>query len=276
MPTASLDRPPTLVHALDHVQRMRGGSQAHLMRCSDGFYYVVKFQNNPQHIRTLANEALGTLLAGRLGLPTAHFAIVEVGRELIRTTEELVVGHGYSLKPCREGSQFGSRYVCDPSESQIYNYLPDEVLADIENLSDFLGMLVFDKWTGNTDDRQAVFYRESGHTRFRAMMIDQGHCFNAEKWDYPDKSFIGIFGQRCVYRSVEGMGSFEHWLSIVEDQITTSWLHRACEEIPADWYDHDAGAFSHLVERLDHRRLCVRKLLEEAKMDCRQPFPNWK
>ena len=46
---------------------MRGGAPSHLMRCSDGLYYVVKFQNNPQHRRILVNEMLGTKLAARLG-----------------------------------------------------------------------------------------------------------------------------------------------------------------------------------------------------------------
>src|ERR1019366_4957645 len=44
---------PLFVQAVQHVRRMRGGAQSHLMRCADGFYYVVKFQNNPQHTRVL-------------------------------------------------------------------------------------------------------------------------------------------------------------------------------------------------------------------------------
>jgi hypothetical protein len=31
--------------AVQHVRRMRGGAQAHLMRARDGHFYVVKFQN---------------------------------------------------------------------------------------------------------------------------------------------------------------------------------------------------------------------------------------
>jgi hypothetical protein len=34
-------------HALEQIRRMRGGAQSDLMRCSDGNYYVVKFQNKP-------------------------------------------------------------------------------------------------------------------------------------------------------------------------------------------------------------------------------------
>jgi hypothetical protein len=44
---------------------------------------VVKFRNNPQGARILANELLGTRLAARLGLPTAEAAIVEVREDLI-------------------------------------------------------------------------------------------------------------------------------------------------------------------------------------------------
>jgi len=33
------------VQAVQHVRRMRGGAQSHLMRCDDGHCYVVKFQN---------------------------------------------------------------------------------------------------------------------------------------------------------------------------------------------------------------------------------------
>jgi hypothetical protein len=55
------------------------GAQAHLMRCSDGNYYVVKFQNNPQHHRILVNEMLGTRLASRLGLTTATGATERAG-----------------------------------------------------------------------------------------------------------------------------------------------------------------------------------------------------
>lgn len=285
LPEASVPRPrpltpfvgthPKMVHALRDVRHMRGGSQPHLMVCSDGFHYVVKFQNNPQHTRTLANEMLGALLARWLGLPIAPFAVVEVGRELFRERGEVTMKAGSSLTQCREGLQFGSRYVCDPLQSTVHTYMTDEDLARIENISDFLGMLVFDKWTCNTDLRQAVFYHESGLTRLWATMIDQGHCFNAEKWDFPDKAFFGFFPRHCVYRSVEGIASFERWLSILEDPLTKSWIEYAAMQIPAEWYQHDAGALSGLVDRLDRRRMCVRKLLGEAKMHFQRPIPNW-
>ena len=86
---------------------MRGGAQSHLMRCDDGDYYVVKFQNNPQGVRILANELLGTRLAARLGLPTAAAEIVFVDEQLIAYTDDLVMELGRGRAPCKPGMQFG-------------------------------------------------------------------------------------------------------------------------------------------------------------------------
>jgi hypothetical protein len=80
--------------ALEHIRRMRGGSQSHLMRCDDSGYYIVKFINNPQHRRILANEMLATRLAAQLGLSVPQIEVIEVRTELIAYTSELVVQLG--------------------------------------------------------------------------------------------------------------------------------------------------------------------------------------
>ena len=118
-----------MLRALGHIRRMRGGAQSHLMRCSDGHYYVVKFQNNPQHTRILVNELLATRLAARLGLPTTPVAVVEVSPELIRLTPELCVELPRARVPCTPGLQFGSRYPGDPHKVTMLDFLPDEQQA---------------------------------------------------------------------------------------------------------------------------------------------------
>src|SRR5579863_4104721 len=132
-----------MVLAVEHIRRMRGGAQSHLMRCDDGGYYIVKFQNNPQHVRILANEMLGTRLAARMGLPVPRTEIVEVARDLIALTADLVMQLGLGRTPCREGRQFASRYPGDPAKLAVYDFLPDEQLREVSNLSDFVGMLVY-------------------------------------------------------------------------------------------------------------------------------------
>src|SRR5690349_18540528 len=111
--------PQTLViRGVEQVRRMRGGSQSHLMRCSRGEYYVVKFQNNPQHRRILVNELLAARLAEQLDLPVTGVAIVDVSERLIDQTDELVMELPKFRVPCSHGLQFGSRYFGNPRDNK--------------------------------------------------------------------------------------------------------------------------------------------------------------
>ena len=261
--------------ALEHIRRMRGGAQAHLMRCSDG-YYVVKFQNNPQHPRILANELLGTQLAARLGLLTPSAAVIEVRPELIEYTADLVIQVGTARTPCRAGLQFGSRYPGNPAQVTVEDFLPDGRLCEVENIAEFLGMLVFDKWTCNTNGRQVIFFLEPGRSRYQALMIDQGFCFNAGDWTFPDAPLRGLYARHRVYELVRGMKSFEPWLERVENQITEGVLDEVAKGIPPEWYNFDQEALFRLLERLYRRRKQVADLILAAKDSGRQPFLNWK
>ncbi len=281
-----------MLQALEQIRRMRGGAQSQLMRCSDGCYYVVKFQNNPQHRRILVNELLGTRLAGRLGLPITPAEIIHVSEELIRLTPELCMEMPRTRVPCQAGLQFGSRYPGDPRRLTLHDFLPDERLRAVENLCDFAGMLVFDKWTCNTNGRQTLFFREeprrplaqgNGHESsedqdgsYEAIMIDQGFCFNAGEWNYPDAPLRGLYARNRVYEGVIGMESFAPWMERVEKSVTERVLAEVIREIPPEWYEDDYDAVMRLVEQLYRRRTRVPELLLAAKNTTRQPFPNWR
>ncbi len=103
---------------MQHIRKMRGGSQAHLLRGSDSAYYVTKFQNNPQHIRVLANEMFATRLAQWLGLPVPRVEVIEVSDWLIAHTQELRVEMGNSALPCSSGRQLASQYP--DVEAQVF------------------------------------------------------------------------------------------------------------------------------------------------------------
>jgi hypothetical protein len=279
-----------MLRALEQLHRMRGGAQSHLMRCSDGNYYVVKFQNNPQHCRILVNELLGTKLAARLGLPTTPVAIVEVSEELIRLTPDLAMEMPRHRIPCQPGLQFGSRYPGDPRRLTLHDFLPDEQLQQVANLHDFAGMLVFDKWTCNTNGRQTLFFREPRRSQhptadssaseeapmpYSALMIDQGFCFNAGEWNFPDAPLRGLYARNRVYEGVTGMESFAPWLERLEKQMTERALDEITKQIPPAWYDDDFDEVLRISEQLLRRRERVRELIMAAKQSNRHPFPNW-
>ncbi len=270
-----------MLRALEQIRRMRGGAQSHLMRCSDGNYYVVKFQNNPQHRRILVNELLGTRLARRLGLPATPVAIVYVSQDLIRLTPDLCIETPRARVPCQPGLQFGSRFPGDPHELTLHDFLPDKQLTEVENLHDFAGMLVFDKWTCNTNGRQTIFLREfqDGEdpqgARYHTLMIDQGFCFNAGEWNFPDAPLRGLYARNRVYEGITGRESFGPWLERIEKHMSEHLFDELIREIPPEWYEDDLDSLLRLAEQLQRRRSLVPDLLLAAKNTTRHPFPNW-
>jgi hypothetical protein len=264
------------VLATEHIRRMRGGAQAHLLRGKDNHYYVVKFQNNPQHTRVLANELLGTRLAARLGLPTPRAEVIEVRQDLIDLSEELVFQVGMSRTKCRAGFHFGSQFPGDPAETSVHDFLPDEQLGEVANLDDFVGALVFDKWTCNTNGRQAIFFAEPGRSGYLASLVDQGFCFNAGEWNFPDAPLRGLYVRHRVYESVRGVESFAPWLDRLE-KIKEAELDAIAREIPPEWIDGDFEALDRLLEQLLRRarQRRVADLILDAKKSYRQPFVNW-
>jgi hypothetical protein len=292
---------------MEQIRRMRGGAQSHLMRCSDGkdhnLYFVVKFQNNPQHSRILVNELLGNRIAARMGLPVPRVEIVKVEPDLIRWTPALCIEMPRSSTPCCPGLQFGSGHPGDPRRMTLHDFLPDELLREVKNVHDFAGMLVFDKWTCNTNGRQTLFFRErengrripgsygdrlganaspspspsavGSDGRYSTVMIDQGFCFNAGEWNYPDAPLRGLYARNRVYESVTGMESFGEWLRRIEN-FTDRVLEEFAKEVPPEWYYDDFDALKRLLEQLLRRAKRVEELILDAKRSNRQPFPNWR
>jgi hypothetical protein len=262
----------TELYAVQHIRRMRGGAQAHLMRASDGHSYVVKFQNNPQHIRVLANEMFATRLAQWLGLPVPRVKVIEVSDWLVTHTPELRVELGDRATPCSSGTQLGSQYP--DAESPIFDYLPETLLGQVTNLGDFARMLVLDKWVANADGRQAVFTRKRRGRRYHAMFIDQGYAFNAGDWDFLDTALRGVYARNCVYQGVTGWESFEPALTRAEEaDMIDIW--RCAEPIPPEWYEHDRKGLERIVEAIHRRRTMIRDLINCFRASSRNPFPNW-
>jgi len=262
------------VEAVQHVRRMRGGAQAQLMRAADGHFYVVKFQNNPQHLRVLANEWMATRLAERIGLPVPVTEVIEVREWLIRNTPELSIETGLRPVPCKAGLQFGARYVCDPAEAQVFDYLPESMLDKVKNRAAFAGMLALDKWLGNANGRQAVFYKRPRERRYSVSFIDQGYCFNAGEWTFPDSALRGVYARNKVYEDVRGWQSFDPWLARIES-FDPAWVEEIAGGIPPEWIEHDWPALENLVRAIVQRREKVRELITAFRNSSRQPFPAW-
>ena len=134
------------------------------------------------------------------------------------------------------------------------------------NLHDFAGMLVFDKWTCNTNGRQTLFVQEplrggpAGRGRRRrgittgppysTLMIDQGFCFQCRRMG---------FSRRAAARAVRAKSRLRrrHRDGIVralarapgkaDDRARLEALDEITRQIPPAWYDDDYDALLRLL-----------------------------
>jgi hypothetical protein len=262
------------VIAIQQIRRMRGGAQSQLMLASDDNLYVVKFRNNPQHVRVLANELLATRLAAAVGLAVPPVEVIEVSDWLIQHTDELTIELRGGAQRCQPGLHFASRWVGALMPGQTVDYLPQEQLLEVRNLVEFAGILALDKWTCNINGRQAVFQKGRRDRRYNAVFIDQGYCFHAGDWKFIDAHLGGVFAENTVYRGVTGWPSFEPWLSRIEN-LAPETVWAIAESIPPEWYGGDLSALEMLIDRLLARRGRVRELIGGFGESARRPFPNW-
>src|ERR1039457_684469 len=152
---------PVVVEARRLVRKMRGGAQAHLIEGDDGRFYVVKFRNNPQHRRILVNERIASALLRFLHIDVPVTAVMNFSRRFLEENPNAFVQLGSRRVAAEHGPHFASAYPGDPHQTVVYDFIPDVLLGKVVNLSDFLGVFVFDKWACNTDARQSLFLRTS-------------------------------------------------------------------------------------------------------------------
>jgi hypothetical protein len=261
-----------LLEAKKHVRQLRGGSQAHLIEAKDGHFYAVKFMNNRQGRRILVNELVASLLLRTLGIDTATPAIVSVEMAFIRDNPDLFTV-GSKTNPIRPGVHFGSRYPVSPGETTIYDFLPDSLLSSVINLSQFFAVLVADKWLGNCDGRQSVFFRvvvnpatstsRTPTVKWVTVMIDHGSTFGGSDWVFRDSAAHGLYARRAVYGCNPTLRNLEPTLALLMD-LSRSTLDEVFFEIPPDWLAGEELKLLRLLRKLYDRREYVPMLVAES------------
>jgi hypothetical protein len=257
------------------IRAMPGGSQSQLMLSVTGELLVVKFINNPQHCRILANEYIVGRICEHIGLYVPKFSIVEVDTSLIETTRQMTVDHGGGkIEQCRPGFHFGSHHI-GLLPGRVLEAIEPNLLQSLSNFHHLWGMLVLDKWTANTDTRQAIFQKR-GHARHpRIAFIDHGHSFGGGRWTFHDAPQHGAYPLQQVYNNIRGWQCFEPWLSRIAD-FDPQTLYNIGQEIPSDWYADDSAALDELFEKLLDRRNKPIALIDSLRRYKKDIFPKWR
>jgi len=275
------------IHATRLIRKMRGGAQAHLFECDDGHFYVVKFLNNPQHRRILANEWIASVFLNYLQISTPATSIVQLSAEFLAGNPDVYIQLGSRHLAVEPGWHFGSRYPGNPAKLMVYDFIPDLLLEKVVNLNEFLGVLVFDKWIGNADARQSIFFRArlqqwspSAGERpprlgFVAHMLDHGYVFDGPHWTFSDSPLQGLYFRPTVYRKVRSFDDFQPWLDRIV-HFPEDVVDEAQKQIPPEWLSGDESALEALLLKLMSRRRRVPDLIRDSRHGRINPFPEWR
>jgi HipA-like kinase len=266
------------------IRKMRGGAQAHLIEAGDGHFYVVKFLNNPQHRRILVNEWIASAFLGYLGIATPEAGMVRVSEAFLSENPDTHIQLGSRRQPVEPGWHFGSRFPGDPARNVVYDFLPDSLLERVENLGDFRAALAFDKWLGNADSRQAIFFRArlkdwletaSARLGFVTQMVDNGFAFEGPHWRFTESPIQGLYFRPMVYSGVRGLDDFQPWLDRIVN-FPEEVVDQTVKQIPTSWLEGDEDALHQLLDRLLARRRRVPDLIEACRGGRLNPFPSWR
>jgi len=261
------------LNAVRHIRKMRGGAHAHLMLADDGHLYVVKFMNNPQHLRVLANERMASQICQSLGLTVPQHAVIRVSRSLVASAPELVVLQQHGEVACMHGRHFASRHIGGLMPGHTVDHLFSEDFRRVRNLEEFAGMAVVDAWLFNTDHRQAVFSRRAVETRYTAYFIDFGYCFGGPRWVVHGS--LAPFSPSGGCRGSGGirMVALEPWVTRVE-ALNEDDIRYASSSVPPEWIDSEAE-WAALIEEVIDRRASVREVLGREVALGWVPNPRW-
>jgi hypothetical protein len=277
------------VNATRFLRKMRGGAQAHLLATDSperASSYVTKFFDNPQHRRILVNEWLCAHLLAWLQVATPKVTIVSVSEDFLRDNPEVHYQLGSGRVPVSPGWHLGSQFPGQPQTDAVYDFLPDSLLPQVVNVDDFRGALVFDKWVGNSDARQAIFFRRrirdwldrAGVTPqqkgFIAQMIDHGYAFDGPHWTFSDSPLQGLYFRALAYRGVRGMDDLQPWLDRVR-YFPESVIDAAWRQMPPRWVEQDEAELERLLTRLLKRRQSVADLIAMSVAARPNVFPDW-
>jgi len=274
------------VNARRLIRKMRGGAQAHLLECDDGRFYITKFVNNPQHRRILVNEWVSSIFLKFLQISAPEVRLVNVSKAFLSENPEVYLQLGSQRLDVEPGWHFGSCHPGDPAKMTVYDFIPDTLLEKVVNLNEFLGVLVFDKWVGNADARQSIFFRAKLEDRraprtehplrlgFVASMMDHGYVFEGPHWTFADSPLQGLYFRPIVYRKVRSWNDFEPWLARIV-HFPPTVVDQAYKQVPPQWLAGDEAELDRLLTKLLSRRKRVPDLIRASQHGRVNPFPDW-
>lgn len=238
-----------------------------MIRADDKARYNVKFKENDQGPRILANDLIASQIAVRLGVPTPDSVIVEIDQTFLDANP--ILGTRYP-KPVAPGAHFGSMIV-----RNTFDNPPVGLINTVSNVADFPQIIVFDILTENTDRCNVgnflIVRLDHYPQQTHFVSIDHGHCFGPN-WDLTLPQRIGSWCKshlREITDAIRGSDPFRVAITNASG-ISPEWLDEVFNYLPQEW-----GVSPEELRALKAFILGQVLRVEEILSRERALFPNW-
>ncbi len=166
-------------------------SKAQRIIANDNTSYIVKFKNNPQSTRVLANEIIANSIAKLINIPIPEFSIINIDDKLVKHINNI------NKVDFISGNQFASKYISNSFVATgefevplvpINTYVPTtyllnenfETLKKTINFQDWTKVIIFETLIQNIDFRKQNILFNNKINKF--YTIDHGFAFKNQKW----------------------------------------------------------------------------------------------
>ncbi len=146
-------------------------SKSQHIKADDHNSYIVKFKNNPQGTRILANELVASSIAKLINVPCPEFSIINVNAGLVDYINKI---NSTNFAP---GNQFASRYL--PSKDMLSNEI-----SNASNIYDWSKVIIFENLIQNQDfdKKHILLYIDKKDKKMKFCVIDHGCAFKNQNW----------------------------------------------------------------------------------------------
>jgi hypothetical protein len=251
-----------------------GCTKPYYITCDDGEQYVVKFKENPESSRVLANEFVCAEIADLLELPLSAPKLINVDESFVQDfSGEISLHIGDTIT---SGLHFGTKKI-----KKTFQITTPHMLENANNINCIPEIIIFDQLIGNKDrdsNGGNLLYDASLN---KIVLIDHTHTFDlGPLWNahelrrrislpfelYPFTGFV----YRKLVPYVRGNNPFSSILGKLE-RLTEDNLWHIIDRIPEEWNvnnDEKAALHEYLLDR--HNRI------EEVLPIIKPHLPFWK
>jgi len=229
-------------------------SQPILAQASDGFHYVVKFNNDSRWPNLAFNESAGTELYRACGLAVPHWEPLLVTDSFLDANVNCWMQSEWgSVRPA-PGLCFGSRFL-GVEGARLLEVLGGTSFQRVRNRSSFWMAWLIDVCAEHVDNRQALFLEEADGW-LNAFFVDQGHFFGGPKADQQCDFRASRYLDARIYGRVTSE-QMAHFLGVARS-LDADKIWKRAQALPDEWKTESGlRSFANCLSKLSNSDLLL-------------------